>query len=1056
MASGNINSRTRAISNMRTDPGREMAVQQAATGQLMNIYNAQRSNLAQSRYSGEMAMRENALLGQGAVAMAGPGGGYPGGTIPQNTLGRGGNSRTSSRQVVGGNTVINNNNTTINNITQNSPTDVNKYDAGGTGRFKVWVSNVLNRQNEQLAQRDREYQRQNAELERNSNKMSNKLERINSELSERLDPRRLMKQSGEQTNFLLKMIGIGIVAKEWPVLLSKIATIEEKTRYFLEYIGITGRDERKKSGADSGLVRDIKYILLGENVEKLKKGDGLLAALKMLFVGEKGLIETMRKSFDLWLEDRSKAVKAIKVPNVSVWEPSKAIEGVMGYLGQILTAILSGDAKATQQRIKNEATQSKDLGAAEMRAKKETAYNTQLKTVTDSNGKKIGEASAGDASFEDTSNIIGRDSARYMLRASDVNKAGNLSNNTTASLRQSTYIANNLFGGSETGGKMNPSGILEGFRRLESAAATSGDKTTLVDPEFISALKKLGIDEKPLNLESKAREYGYVIHEKTDAEKEAERQYNMQRAGAYGSDMMQFNTGTFGKPIAKRATGWLGNKVGNLWGTITNPLTTEDYTYRLEPVTDKNKDKLESLWSRSGGGNKKNIFTYYALTQDDINYIKGQLGKLVGNTENFSFNAEDAESTRAMANYLLSLSPNAKLTSSYTKHVGSITQEDFDKANGLKNAQRELWSQTFLSGAADRAANVWGNYSGEMAGISNYYATDYGPDSYKTGSNESFSYVYKSGTGGRGSGMPETGEAMVPKHIMNSVKSQTGWNVDAAVEDIKKHTKSGPTGYCWRHVGHALSTGFGEKLSDPGGGYHTGSDPLLGNATMARWAGSVLKRMGFEQISLNETPRKGDIRVYQPKNPNDPKAAGHVEMFDGTSWYSDFKQSRSSIHRTDRYSSALAFRWKGGNNRGVDSSDVSENPDNPTSTQTINKQENLANITPTMSVDQAILRTSPTLTTKDMVYSALSPSTVSPVVRKSTIESTSSTHLAENIQPIQEELQRLVEINTVTAQTTAGVVDSLNVLTQAVASQGTQPTDRLTVPYLVEIPGGQI
>jgi type VI secretion system secreted protein VgrG len=38
-------------------------------------------------------------------------------------------------------------------------------------------------------------------------------------------------------------------------------------------------------------------------------------------------------------------------------------------------------------------------------------------------------------------------------------------------------------------------------------------------------------------------------------------------------------------------------------------------------------------------------------------------------------------------------------------------------------------------------------------------------------------------------------------------------------------------------------------------------------------------------------PQKGDIAVFQP--PNDKHRHGHIQMYNGTQWVSDFKQPRA-------------------------------------------------------------------------------------------------------------------------------------------------------------------
>lgn len=51
----------------------------------------------------------------------------------------------------------------------------------------------------------------------------------------------------------------------------------------------------------------------------------------------------------------------------------------------------------------------------------------------------------------------------------------------------------------------------------------------------------------------------------------------------------------------------------------------------------------------------------------------------------------------------------------------------------------------------------------------------------------------------------------------------------------------------------------------------------------------ILPQLGFQEVSLNHyVPRKGDISVL-PKNSSSP--FGHIAMYDGKNWISDFKQA---------------------------------------------------------------------------------------------------------------------------------------------------------------------
>ncbi|MGU0041766.1 hypothetical protein [Citrobacter freundii complex sp. 2025EL-00176] len=62
----------------------------------------------------------------------------------------------------------------------------------------------------------------------------------------------------------------------------------------------------------------------------------------------------------------------------------------------------------------------------------------------------------------------------------------------------------------------------------------------------------------------------------------------------------------------------------------------------------------------------------------------------------------------------------------------------------------------------------------------------------------------------------------------------------------------------------------------------------LGHTYHAKDYGSMLKSAGFSAIGQFEQPRVGDVVVIQPYEGGNP--SGHMAIFDGQEWYSDFRQ----------------------------------------------------------------------------------------------------------------------------------------------------------------------
>ena len=85
------------------------------------------------------------------------------------------------------------------------------------------------------------------------------------------------------------------------------------------------------------------------------------------------------------------------------------------------------------------------------------------------------------------------------------------------------------------------------------------------------------------------------------------------------------------------------------------------------------------------------------------------------------------------------------------------------------------------------------------------------------------------------------------------------------------------TGYCARHVRRGLQAA-GYKFQQQAMAYQYVTN-------------GVLQKMGFTQVDMKEAPQKGDISVMGPKKPGH---AGHISIFNGRNWVSDFVQRHES------------------------------------------------------------------------------------------------------------------------------------------------------------------
>ncbi len=115
----------------------------------------------------------------------------------------------------------------------------------------------------------------------------------------------------------------------------------------------------------------------------------------------------------------------------------------------------------------------------------------------------------------------------------------------------------------------------------------------------------------------------------------------------------------------------------------------------------------------------------------------------------------------------------------------------------------------------------------------------------------------------------------------SDVYSRFGGNskmkIDVAVNYLNKKALPESKGRCAIHVREAIEK-CGVKLED--------------HPIPARLYDPYLKDYDFEILTPtppdNYSPKKGDIAVFQP--PNDKHPDGHIQMYNGTQWVSDFKQ----------------------------------------------------------------------------------------------------------------------------------------------------------------------
>lgn len=127
------------------------------------------------------------------------------------------------------------------------------------------------------------------------------------------------------------------------------------------------------------------------------------------------------------------------------------------------------------------------------------------------------------------------------------------------------------------------------------------------------------------------------------------------------------------------------------------------------------------------------------------------------------------------------------------------------------------------------------------------------------------------------------------EEILPNDKPLPKWDLDAAIARLHSQVLPGSDSRCGEFVHKAIDAG-GITLN-------TSYNP---NGQSASGYGPILRHAGFRAVAPGEKPQKGDIVVFQATTGH---KHGHVAMFDGKQWISDYKQNSiyaASIYEDNR------------------------------------------------------------------------------------------------------------------------------------------------------------
>ena len=515
--SGNIDKRTKELSNRKIESGQGLSEQQMAQNQLQAIQNEQRNNLAIQRTQNNADAQTNAVLaqaGQMVTEAAGPGTQATLAKYGMNTAPRVIKKEGHDVKVVPPNiTITNNYNTTTNTggplagreISFRQPS-VNSSN-NNQSKFKTWLSGIFLQQREASAKREKEFDKRESALVRSSNKMLRRIESASKEMAASFNPKNIGQSVGNQFRVLLMLFAVRFLAKHWTKVLNVFAWIGNKLTAAGNYFGITSEGRRLMANG-GGFRGDVIRFFGGD-----PRRDNLFAIFRKI---GKEIIDHLMLKLDHAMELRADAIKAIKFPAFS-GDLTTMISSIAGYLGNILTAIVDpekGIQSALRANINNAS-----IFSSNSSQQKESGLITRIGMAATQGG--MDNTSQGEAILANT----GKNGQRYygLMDGSISSDGSSLTDKVTSEISQSMDILGAL---NETkNGKVQTARMSAGLQRLQDVADKRGKVT--VDQEFVE--KMFGSDAASLERQGhiRIRPMKFIQVEKDSTDRDREKSWGL-------------------------------------------------------------------------------------------------------------------------------------------------------------------------------------------------------------------------------------------------------------------------------------------------------------------------------------------------------------------------------------------------------------------------------------------------------------------------------------------------------------------------------------------------
>lgn len=895
--SEDINKRTNKIAadNKSTD----FAQSQMAANQVQQINSERRTNMALQRQELEQQSGTTELLASaGAMTAMNDGSGatirqlnpatqamlgkYTGGPRVQQ-------SRSHDVKVQPNHIVIHNNynTTTTNNVNagplQGREVSIKPVEPPGQSRFKTWISNVFARQKEETIRREKEYDKREWSLAKSANKMLRKMEDATRSVAETFNPKNLGTTIGSQFKTLLFLFGLRFLAKNWTRVLSVSKKIFEGVGNIVSFLGFGPEGKKLAAKGDDLAGKFIKFF--GGDPKK----DTILSLLKDMFTE---VLDHIRLYFEKQMALRGAAIKSIKFPGFNFGNDNQdkgwlgnmmdslfsklgiVFSGVTGYLGDILTALVDPKAGVSRNIIREGLDSSKKAterkGEASMFKNHDNGFNAGDYALVEKgdNGRK-----------------------KYSLLANALEGDGSLKKTAAAQISQGRDILGTINDAQEYG-KLDSGRLMSGLERLYNSAKRN--KSVVVDKEFIDRLfgpnglaklmssgqateVRMKFVEDKMTAEDHALEdmYANRVHgDRTIAGEAVKGAWKP--VEAVWDAVVNTDLKAAGKDLWDAAT---ASPVVGAWQTGKRYFETNDKKYTLVPEDDPRPAAIID-------GKRPGIQTFYSITPEALQSLaKNSFGV----QNNRGFDSSNYEALIANSEKYLTGKAGGEVAANQKWHSkgqaffgeGSAQRTDYGRYQELKNIE-DSYDTQLKNDAFSRRWTTVGNNAKDLMNQGIGYLNrgiDWAANKYMdmtSAKNATYSYDAR---------------PIAP------VDTGVQFNPQAAVEALHRNAFSTPQHRCAEMTRKAIAAGLG--VPD--------TRAITGAINSAADYSGALGKLGYAPLSWSTyQPRVGDVLV-EPRLPGHEH--GHMAMYDGTRWVSDFPQRDmwgGSVFR--KYKKGIVFR----------------------------------------------------------------------------------------------------------------------------------------------------